>query len=96
MKRTMTISLDTDWLWRRLAHSLLRGLERFFSAVAEVLSIQKGRLQGFSHRIAVRYLGQPHTADSKERGMFARSWPVGTTALWIAVLLSAYVLLSYL
>jgi multicomponent Na+:H+ antiporter subunit D len=26
------------------------------------------------------------------RGVFARTWPIGTTALWIAVLLSAYVL----
>lgn len=96
MKRTMTISLDTDWLWRRLAHSILLMIEKLFNALGAILSEQKGRLQSFLHRMAVRYLGQPHTADSKERGMFARSWPVGTTALWIAGLLSAYVLLYYL
>ena len=45
---------------------------------------------------ATRYLGQPHTADSHERGVFARSWPIGTTALWIAILLSGYVLLYYI
>ncbi|WP_339719789.1 Na(+)/H(+) antiporter subunit D [uncultured Paraglaciecola sp.] len=96
MKRTMTISLDTDWLWRRAAHSLLKVIERMINSIAAVVSQQKARLQQFLHLIAVRYLGQPHTADSKERGMFARSWPVGTTALWIAGLLSAYVLLYYL
>jgi multicomponent Na+:H+ antiporter subunit D len=96
MKRTMTISLDTDWLWRRAAFSLFRLIERALSSLGEVVTQQRNRLQKFLHRIAVRYLGQPHTADSQERGVFARSWPVGTTVLWIAGLLSAYVLLYYL
>jgi multicomponent Na+:H+ antiporter subunit D len=61
-----------------------------------VLTQQRIRLQKFLNVMAVRYLGQPHTSDSKERGMFARSWPVGTTALWIAGLLSAYLLFYYL
>jgi multicomponent Na+:H+ antiporter subunit D len=52
--------------------------------------------QGFFAHLSVRYLGQPHTADSKERGLFARSWPIGTTALWIAILLSTYVLIYYI
>jgi multicomponent Na+:H+ antiporter subunit D len=95
MKRTMTISLDTDWLWRRAAFSLLKVVERRLDSIAKLVSKQRSRLQRFLHLLAVRYLGQPHTADSKERGMFARSWPVGTTALWIAGLLSAYVLLYY-
>jgi multicomponent Na+:H+ antiporter subunit D len=45
--------------------------------------------------LTVQYLGQPHTADSDEEGLFARSWPIGTTALWIAILLCAYVLAYY-
>jgi multicomponent Na+:H+ antiporter subunit D len=96
MKRTMTISLDTDWLWRRAAVSLVRIIEQVLSSIGEVIAVQRVRLQKLLHRIAINYLGQPHTADSKERGVFARSWPVGTTALWIAGLLSAYVLLYYL
>mgnify|MGYP003571690097 FL=1 len=96
MKRTMTISLDTDWLWRRVGYSLFKALERVFTSLAEIIAVQRTGLQKLLHNIAVKYLGQPHTADSKERGMFARSWPVGTTALWIAGLLSAYVLLYYL
>jgi multicomponent Na+:H+ antiporter subunit D len=96
MKRTMTISLDTDWLWRRAAFSLGRLIERALSSLGEVVTQQRNRLQKFLQRMAVRYLGQPHTADSQERGVFARSWTVGTTVLWIAGLLSAYVLLYYL
>lgn len=96
MKRTMTISLDSDWLWRRLAFSVLKFVENAASLLNAVIERQRIRLQRFLHRMAVRYLGQPHTADSKERGMFARSWRVGTTTLWIAILLSAYVLLYYL
>lgn len=96
MKRTMTISLDTDWLWRRAAFAMLKLIDRMLSAVGKMLSERRRRFQTLFHHMAVRYLGQPHTADSKERGMFARSWPVGTTALWIAGLLSTYVLLYYL
>ena len=31
-----------------------------------------------------------------EDGAFSRSWPIGTTALWMALLLSGYVLIHYL
>ena len=96
MKRTMTISLDTDWLWRSAAFSVLKFGEKVVGLMGEIMAQQRHRLQQFLHRMAVRYFGQPHTADSKEHGVFARSWPIGTTALWIAGLLSAYVLLYYL
>jgi multicomponent Na+:H+ antiporter subunit D len=96
MKRTMTISLDTDWLWRRAAVSLVRLVERILISIGKAMARQRSHIQKCLHLMAVRYLGQPHTADSKERGVFARSWPIGTTALWIAGLLSAYILLYYL
>ncbi|MGB6138416.1 MAG: Na(+)/H(+) antiporter subunit D [Shewanella sp.] len=95
MKRTMTISLDTDWLWRRAGFSLVKLIERAVSSLGEVISQQRNSLQKLLQRMVVRYLGQPHTADSQERSVFARSWRVGTTVLWIAGLLSAYVLLYY-
>ena len=96
MKRTDTISLDTDWLWRRAIPGLIRWLAaQLRPALARVQHYRDG-LMAFSTHLAVRYLGQPHTADREERGLFARSWPIGTTALWIAVLLSAYVLIYYI
>ena len=96
MKRTETISLDTDWLWRRAAPALIRRVENGLLLMGSRVARGRTGVQALFHRMAVRYLGQPHTSDSKERGVFARSWPIGTTALWIAGLLSAYVLLYYL
>jgi multicomponent Na+:H+ antiporter subunit D len=96
MKRTNTISLDVDWLWRRAIPGLSARLGRV------VLALQsRGRriaelFREFFAFFTMRYLGQPHTADREERGLFARSWPIGTTALWIAILLSSYVLLYYI
>ena len=95
MKRTETISLDTDWLWRRAGVAVLRFALRALQHLSRFIALVKLRAQSWLHRLAVRYLGQPHTTDSKEHGVFARSWPIGTTALWIAGLLSAYVLLYY-
>ena len=33
--------------------------------------------------------------DGAAAGLFARAWSIGRTALWIAVLLSGYVLVYY-
>jgi multicomponent Na+:H+ antiporter subunit D len=96
MKRTMTISLDTDWLWRRAGVSILKLIDRALCFMGNMIGQQADRLQKLLRRLTVRYLGQPDTADSKERAVFARSWPVGTTAMWIVALLSAYVLMYYL
>ena len=95
MKRTNTISLDTDWLWRRLGSSLLAAANRLLQGSAAALGAMRRQVAPVLQRLTVRYLGQPHTSDSRERGVFARSWPVGTTAFWITVLLSAYVLIYY-
>jgi multicomponent Na+:H+ antiporter subunit D len=38
----------------------------------------------------------PAEGADTDQGVFLRSWPVGTTALLIAGLLSAYVLVYYL
>lgn len=96
MKRTETISLDVDWLWRVAAPSLVR---RLMDAMAQLKAYGK-RLEATNRdlmrHLTSHYLGQPHTADSEERAMFARSWRIGTTALWIAILLSTYVLIHYL
>ena len=96
MKRTDTVSLDSDWLWRRLALGALAIVERMLGRVTALAGRGRERAELTANKLATRFLGQPHTADSEERGLFARSWPIGTTALWIAGLLSAYVLIYYL
>jgi len=95
MQRTDTITLDTDWLWRRAGKACLvaarQGLHLFATGLSQVSESIGDTLRHLSRR----YLGQPHTTDRKERSALARSWAIGTTALWVAVLLSAYVLLYY-
>ena len=88
MKRTLTISLDTDWIWRvvltRLGLWLLQVLQVLgdrLGAMLEALRLGSGTKLG-------RLLGST--------GALGRTWQVGTTALWIAILLTAYVLLYYL
>ncbi len=96
MKRTETISLDVDWLWRVGFHRLVRSLSRLLGPLTSFGARLQNSGRDLAQHLTSRYLGQPHTADSKERAMFARSWPIGTTALWIAILLSVYVLIYYL
>ena len=93
MQRTLTISLDADWLWRRLLRALWRhgsGLAaRLGSAVGEPGGLLGRKLAG-----ALRILLAP--GENGDQGVFARSWAIGTTGLWIAVLLTSYVLVYYL
>jgi multicomponent Na+:H+ antiporter subunit D len=95
MKRTETISLDVDWLWRRAAPALLAWLARLAKPLQGALGRVGQSCRNLLTHLTVQYLGQPHTADSDEEGLFARSWAIGTTALWITILLSAYVLAYY-
>jgi multicomponent Na+:H+ antiporter subunit D len=96
MKRTETISLDTDWLWRKLGMRLLLIMESAAGVVKQRfdhLGVASARVGNY---LVLRYLGNPHAEDSEEKSVFGRSWTIGTTALWISVLLSAYVLANYL
>ncbi|MGI9331053.1 MAG: Na(+)/H(+) antiporter subunit D [Gammaproteobacteria bacterium] len=87
MQRTPTLSLDTDWLWRvalfRLAAAGISLLTRLGRAIQGLVGHRLQLLAGW----VSRHWGYD--------GLFARSWPIGTTALWIAVLLSTYVLIYY-
>jgi multicomponent Na+:H+ antiporter subunit D len=88
MKRTPTITLDVDWLWRsfcpRTFEALLTGSATGRDAVLQAVR----RLSDIVRATASR-------GRAAADGM-SRSRPVGTTALGIAVLLSAYVLAYYL
>ena len=93
MRRTETISLDSDWLWRVLLFRAVSGIYTLLAAagtgITSATDVGLTRLR----RFATRYLGMP--VDATQPGMFARTWPIGVTALWIAVLLTGYVLVYY-
>ena len=94
MKRTLTISLDFDWFWRVF---LYRAGKLAVDAGTEFRDVFVWRWQAFSADYVGklrRYFGQ--SGMDNKRGMFASAWPIGTTALWIAVLLSTYILVHYL
>lgn len=87
MKRTLTITLDFDWLWRRCFPQLGNVMLRLLTALAN--SWQKIKTNNLNElgQFTTRYLGVT--------GIFGRSWSIGVTAMWIAILLSGYVFIYY-
>ena len=93
MKRTETISLDTDWFWRVLLYRLGVRAYRFAAVAGGIVSAAvESSLSGIG-TAARRHLGAGK--QGTRPGVFARAWPIGVTALWIAVLLTGYVLIYY-
>jgi len=85
MQRTLTITLDVDWLWRGLLPKAWRLGTRMADAVR--------RWQHNTLRPRVLGLTQRLTGHFGPEGVIGRSWQIGTTALWVAVLLIGYVVL---
>ena len=93
MKRTETISLDTDWLWRVLLFQLGVRAYRIAAAAGRAASAASASSLSRMQDLARHYLGTGERGDTP--GVFARAWPIGVTALWIAVLLTGYVVVYY-
>jgi len=83
MQRTLTITLDVDWLWRWLLPRLWQLGTRFADAArARGAAMLRPRAAAFGRRLSSQFGSD---------GLFGRSWQIGTTALWVAVLLLGYV-----
>ena len=87
MKRTLTVTLDIDWLWRVGLKHLAKRLYAIESAGKELLLYKVRPRMDMVQVWVERHWGAG--------GVFSRSWPIGTTAIWISVLLTTYVLLYY-
>jgi len=84
LQRTLTITLDVDWFWRgRYVRSLGLGADRAWGAIE-----RQGERLG---RIVVRLVRRHHGIE----GVLARTWPTGSMAFWTAVMLAAYLIISY-
>ncbi len=94
MQRTLTISLDFDWLWRVALYRAGSLLLDLMTRTRAALGPAFGSLGRGIERYARRHLGMPNSRSRP--GVLARTWPIGVTAIWIAVLLSAYVGFYYL
>lgn len=88
LARTLTISLDLDWLWRVLVPRMALLLER---TVHHARQAAAPALAG-----AMRALRTTAKMLFDADGVFARPWRIGTTGLWIALLLSGYLVAYYL
>jgi multicomponent Na+:H+ antiporter subunit D len=84
MKRTETLSLDTDWIWRvflfRVGHRLVEDLAAMRLALTQRVTTLMDRAQG----MVEKYSG--------ENGLLARTWGIGATAVWVVALLALYLL----
>jgi multicomponent Na+:H+ antiporter subunit D len=87
LKRTLTITLDVDWVWRRL----LPGIVGVAAAVLNKLRRAAGREATAAVRGAQRIVERTHGRDSR----FAKTWPTGRMALSVMVLLLGYLVLYY-
>jgi multicomponent Na+:H+ antiporter subunit D len=85
LRRTETLTLDVDWLWRTLIPAIGRWLVssgdwRFWTAL-------RAGIDRFASGLA--RLTSPGE-------LLVRSWPTGIMAFWATVLLAAYLVLYYL
>ncbi|MCK6433809.1 MAG: Na(+)/H(+) antiporter subunit D [Burkholderiaceae bacterium] len=88
LKRTLTITLDTDWLWRRLLPQLVRGIESVWSPARDGMTGLAGRMLQGAWGVVERRAGA--------QARLAQTWPTRNMALWVLVLLLGYLVLYYL
>jgi multicomponent Na+:H+ antiporter subunit D len=88
LQRTLTITLDLDWLYRRFGVEAARYLDRAMETGWARLVTAVERSAERSVASVYRHLGPD--------GALARTWPTGRMAFWTAVILAAYLILSYL
>ena len=88
LKRTPTITLDIDWLYRvalknvvsKAGGLILEVLEKAEQRVVQLLQAMLQRIQ--------RHHGP--------EGILARTWPTGSMVLWVAIMLASYLIIYYL
>jgi multicomponent Na+:H+ antiporter subunit D len=88
LKRTNTITLDFDWFYRGFGRALAREFD-----------VKSGQAwAAFAHRSwrgAERLMSALYRHHGPH-GVLARSWPTGSIALWMTVLLATYLLFYYI
>ena len=74
MKRTETISLDADWLWRVLLFKSAVRIYRLASMAGSAVSHAARTALVYLRNVAQRYLGT--SAQETRPGVFTRVWPI--------------------
>jgi multicomponent Na+:H+ antiporter subunit D len=80
-------NIDAEWAYRRLLPRAVNGMVAMFAPLDRAMrGLTLARLERIVERL-YRHHGP--------EGIMARTWPTGSTALWVAILLAVYLLLSY-
>jgi multicomponent Na+:H+ antiporter subunit D len=88
LRRTLTITLDVDWLYRRLGRDMKQRFDELTGQGWQLLVDGVGS----GARRANDWLDRHHGPE----GVFGRTWPTGTMAFWTTVMLAIYLVLSNL
>jgi len=87
LKRTLTITLDTDWFYRRLGPVLVRLLERMLGGADRAIRNWGIAATQVALRLVSGALG--------DRAGQARGRDTGAMVLWVAIALTVYLLFYY-
>jgi len=89
MRRTLTITLDFDWFYRRVAPS---ALQRLFSIIYKAdNALRQAFLLKLNQSLA--FLSLKHKGTSS---LLSHTYPAGSMVMWVAVILAAYLFLSFI
>jgi multicomponent Na+:H+ antiporter subunit D len=88
LKRTPTLTLDTDWLWRVAGPSVVKAFHSVWQETCAACSM----LIASRKTALCRLLA----AQRRPEGLLMRSWPTGSMALWVMVMLLANLAFYYL
>ncbi|MDA1118719.1 MAG: Na(+)/H(+) antiporter subunit D [Proteobacteria bacterium] len=88
LQRTLTITLDVDWFYRRIAPALVGAGALALRAMGETL--------GAARDGGVRRIEAAAHALHGPQAILARTWTTGGMAMWAALLLGAYLVVFYL
>ena len=88
LKRTLTITLDADWIYRVALDCLWKGFARLLHRGGKGLCEIRQEM--------VEAVGSDLERARQPGGILLRNWPSGSMALWSMVMLLAYLLFYYL
>jgi len=89
MRRTLTITLDFDWVYRR---ALPVVLQNTFSVIWKVdAAIRQAFLARLNQTLA--FISHRYQGPSR---LLSRTYPAGSMVMWVAVILATYLLLSFI
>ncbi|MDH3336023.1 MAG: proton-conducting transporter membrane subunit, partial [Rhodospirillaceae bacterium] len=85
MKRTLTITLDTDWFFRKLGVNIAKSVTVMVGALLATIYMVRDKVVGIAIGAAFTHHGP--------KGAVAKSAPAGLMVMWTIILLLAYLVI---